>query len=127
MGHNHHLVSQPASPLTAGLRGRCLACGEGRLFDGFLSIRPRCEVCGDDLSGQDSGDGPVAFIVLLVGCIVVFGGLFAELARAWPVWLHMLVWLPLTVLLVLAIMRPAKALLIALQYRHRRDDFQQGH
>jgi uncharacterized protein (DUF983 family) len=127
VGHDHHLVNHPVSPLAAGLRGRCPACGEGRLFAGFLSVRPRCQVCGADLSGQDSGDGPVAFIVLLVGAIVVFGALFAELAWAWPVWLHMLVWLPLTVLLVLAIMRPAKALLIALQYRHRRDDFRQGH
>ena len=77
------------------------------------------------MSGQDSGDGPVAFIVLIVGFIVVFGALIAEVAWQWPIWVHMIVWLPLTVILVLAIMRPAKALMIALQYRHRRADFGQ--
>jgi uncharacterized protein (DUF983 family) len=125
VGDEHQLVNHP-SPFWAGLHARCPACGEGRLFDGFLTVRRRCEVCGADLSGQDSGDGPAAFIVLIVGCIVVFGALFAELAWEWPIWLHMLVWLPLTVLLVLGIMRPAKALLIALQYRHRREDFDRG-
>jgi uncharacterized protein (DUF983 family) len=127
VGDDQQLVTdRPPSPLAAGLQARCPACGKGRLFEGFLTVRRRCDVCGADLSGQDSGDGPVAFIVLIVGTIVVFGALFAELAWAWPIWLHMLIWLPLTVVLVLAIMRPAKALLIALQYRHRRDDFDRG-
>jgi uncharacterized protein (DUF983 family) len=91
-----------------------------------LTVRTRCDVCGTDLSGQDSGDGPVAFIVLIVGFIVVFGALLAEVAWQWPIWVHMVVWLPLTVVLVLAIMRPAKGLMIALQYRHRREDFGPG-
>jgi uncharacterized protein (DUF983 family) len=120
------VTNQRTSWLQAGLASRCPACGRGPLFEGFLTVRRRCDVCGADLSGQDSGDGPVAFIVLIVGLIVVFGALFAEVAWQWPIWLHMVVWLPLTVVLVLLIMRPAKALLIALQYRHRRDDFSQG-
>jgi uncharacterized protein (DUF983 family) len=112
--------------LGTGLRSRCPNCGKGPLFEGFLTVRRRCNVCGADLSGQDSGDGPVAFIVLIVGFIVVFGALFAEVVWQWPIRLHMLIWLPLTVVLVLLIMRPAKVLLIALQYRHRREDFGQG-
>lgn len=119
--------SQPApSALAAGLRGRCPACGQGPLFEGFLGIRPVCKVCGADLSGQDSGDGAVAFIVLIVGAIVVGLALVVEVRFGPPVWLHLLLWLPLTVLLVLALMRPFKAVLIALQYKHRRDDFSEG-
>ena len=110
-------------PLRVALRSVCPNCGEGRLFDGFLTVRQRCTVCGADLAGQDSGDGPVAFIVLIVGFVVVFGALIVEVKYEWPIWLHMVVWLPLTVILVLLIMRPAKALLIALQYKHRPDDF----
>jgi uncharacterized protein (DUF983 family) len=48
------------------------------LFAGFLHVRSTCTVCGADLSGQDSGDGAVAFIVLIVGAIVVGGALVIE-------------------------------------------------
>ena len=90
-------------------------------------MAPRCEACGLDLSVQDSGDGPVAFIVLLVGFIVVIGSaLVVEVRYGWPVWLHLLVWLPLSVPLCLLLMRPFKGVLIALQYRHRRHEFDAG-
>jgi uncharacterized protein (DUF983 family) len=93
------------------------------LFEGFLTVRSRCPACGTDLSAQDSGDGPVTFIVLIVGAVVVTLALLVEVSYAPPVWLHLLLWLPLTLVLVLALMRPFKAVLIALQYKHRRHDF----
>lgn len=109
------------APLAASLAARCPRCGRGRLFAGFLAVVPRCEVCGLDLRAQDSGDGPVAFIILIVGFLVVGGALFVEVRWGWPIWLHLLVWLPLAAALCLGLMRPLKAGLIALQYRHRRD------
>jgi uncharacterized protein (DUF983 family) len=115
------------SPFAAGLRSRCPACGRGALFTGFLTVRERCPACAADLSAQDSGDGPAAFIVLIVGAIVVALALVSEVRYEPPVWLHLVLWLPLTVVLVLALMRPFKAIMIALQYKHRPDDFtQQG-
>jgi uncharacterized protein (DUF983 family) len=120
-------LSEPKlSPFATGLAGRCPRCGRGRLFRGFLAVAPRCDVCGLNLAAQDSGDGPVAFIVLLVGIVVVGGALVVEVAYGWPVWLHLIVWLPLTVLLCLALMRPLKGALVALQYRHRRHEFDAG-
>ena len=118
-------VSANAAPsvLSAGLRGRCPACGEGPLFQGFLSVRARCPVCAVDLSAQDSGDGAVASIVLIVGAVVVTLALLVEVSYGPPVWLHLLLLLPLTMALVLALMRPFKAVLIALQYKHRPHDF----
>ena len=114
------------SPFATGFAGRCPRCGGGRLFDGFLAVVPRCGSCGLDLSAQDSGDGPVALIILLVGFIVVIAALMVEVRYAWPVWLHLLVWLPLSVLLCLVMMRPLKGILIALQYKHRRHEFDAG-
>jgi uncharacterized protein (DUF983 family) len=116
-------MNQALSPIVTGLTGRCPRCGRGRLFRGFLAVSPRCEACGLDLAGQDSGDGPVAFIILIVGFIVLGAALVAEVRYGWPVWLHLLVWLPLAMVLCLALMRPLKGLLIALQYRFRRHEF----
>jgi uncharacterized protein (DUF983 family) len=86
-------------------------------------VRERCPACGTDLAAQDSGDGPAAFIILIVGFIVVAAALVTEVRWQPPVWLHLVLWLPLTAILTLALMRPFKATLIALQYRHRRHDF----
>ena len=86
-------------------------------------VRNRCVSCGADLSGQDSGDGPIPFVIFLVGAVVVGAALLTELRYEPPVWLHLLMWLPLSVVLVLILIRPAKALMIAFQYRHRPQDF----
>jgi len=86
-------------------------------------VRKACAVCGTDLSAQDSGDGPAAFIILIVGAVVVGATLVTEVMFQPPVWLHLVLWLPLTVILALAMMRPFKAIMVALQFKHRRDDF----
>jgi uncharacterized protein (DUF983 family) len=112
------------SPYATGLGERCPACGEGRLFQGFLTVVDHCAICGADLREQDSGDGPVAFITLIAGAIVVMAALVVEVKYGWPVWLHMTVWLPLAAALSVGPMRPLKGLMIALQYKHRRSDFE---
>lgn len=123
--HAGRVTTSPGA-LATGLAGRCPRCGQGRLFRGFLEVRPHCERCGLAFGGQDSGDGPVAFIVLIAGFIVVGAALVAEVRYAWPVWLHMIVWLPLATALCLGMIRPLKGLLIALQYKHRRHEFCSG-
>ena len=67
----------------------------------------------------NSGDGPAVFIVLAVGCIVVFAALFVDLAYRPPIWVHLVLWLPLTVALCLLFLRPFKGVLVALQFHHR--------
>ena len=108
-----------AVPITRGLRGRCPRCGEGRLFDGFLTLRPACEHCGLDYGFADAGDGPAVFVILIGGAIVVFAALMTEVAFQPPYWLHAALWLPLILLVTLAPLRLIKGLLIALQYHHR--------
>ncbi|MDP3747157.1 MAG: DUF983 domain-containing protein [Phenylobacterium sp.] len=103
------------NPIVCGLRCRCPTCGQGSLFSGYLKVRPRCEGCGADFSRADSGDGPVVFILLIVGAIGCFGMLFVEFRFHPPVWLQLLIWLPSIGLLTLAVLRPFKAILIALQ------------
>src|SRR5262245_14444340 len=107
------------SALKVALTCRCPACGEGRLFQGFLTTAPRCEKCGLDYSAFDSGDGPAVFIILAAGFIVVFAALITEVLYQPPFWLHALLWLPLILIVTILPLRPTKALMIALQHRHK--------
>lgn len=106
------------NPFLAGLRGRCPRCGEGELFVGFLKFADSCAVCGLDYSGEDAGDGPAVFIMFAVGFIVVPMALVAEVVFRPPLWLHFMLWLPLTAGLSLALMRPFRAIMFALQHQH---------
>jgi uncharacterized protein (DUF983 family) len=106
-------------PIARGLRGRCPDCGEGKLFDGFLTLRPRCDRCGLDYAFADAGDGPAIFVILIGGGLVVFAALITEVVYQPPYWLHAALWLPLILLLTLAPLRMIKGLLIALQFHHK--------
>lgn len=105
--------------LAAGALGRCPKCGEGHLFDGFLKVAPRCESCGYDLAKADSGDGPAVFVILIGGFLSAFGALFTEVALNPPVWALLVVWLPMTLVICLVLLRPMKGLLLAAQFANR--------
>jgi uncharacterized protein (DUF983 family) len=113
------MTERKPSPIAAGLACRCPRCGTGKLFQGFLDLRLRCEACGLDYSFADSGDGPAVFVILFAGFIVVFAALIVEFLYQPPFWLHALLWIPLILLVTLLPLRPMKGLLIALQYHHR--------
>jgi uncharacterized protein (DUF983 family) len=106
-------------PIGRGLRGRCPRCGEGKLFSGFLTLRPACAHCGLDYSFADAGDGPAVFVILIGGFIVVFAALVTEFVYQPPYWVHAALWLPLILIVTLAPLRLIKGLLIALQYHHK--------
>jgi uncharacterized protein (DUF983 family) len=106
------------SPVRAALGCRCPRCGQGRLFTGLLDVRGACEVCGLDLSGQDAGDGPAVFVILFLGLIVVALAALVEIKFSPPIWIHLVLWTPFIILGAIAMLRPLKAGLIALQYRH---------
>jgi uncharacterized protein (DUF983 family) len=108
-----------ASPLVSGLLCRCPRCGKGRLYRGFLALQDGCPLCGLDYSFADSGDGPAVFIMLIVGFIVTGGALTVEILYEPPYWVHAVLWIPLAIGLPLLILRPLKALLIALQYANK--------
>src|SRR5689334_5949131 len=105
-------------PAVVALRGVCPRCGAPGLFVGIVRFAPACRACGLDLARFNVGDGPAAFLTLGVGAIVTILAVAVELAFAPPFWLHILLWLPLTVVLVVGSLRIAKALLLALEYRH---------
>lgn len=107
------------SALSTGLKGRCPRCGRGRLFSGYLTVRPSCESCGLGFGFADSGDGPAFFVMSFVGVVVVAAAMFVEFSYEPALWVHALLWLPFTLVLSLLLVRPSKGLLIALQYQHK--------
>ncbi len=114
------MTDTPAPSLfSTGLACRCPRCGKGRLLQGFLDIRPRCDECGLDYGFADSGDGPAVFIILIAGFLVVGSALIVEVLYQPPLWLHAVLWLPLILATTLLPLRPLKGLMIALQYHHK--------
>jgi uncharacterized protein (DUF983 family) len=107
------------SLLRAALRCRCPRCGEGRLYVGLLTVRDTCEVCGLDLREHDSGDGPAVGVMFVLSAIVVGAAFWVEFTFSPPLWVHMVLWPLVTVPLAVAMMRPLKAALVAMQYRVR--------
>ena len=107
------------NPFFAGLACRCPRCGNGRLFNGFLSLAPRCTACGLDYSFIDAGDGPAVFVIMIAGFIVVGAALGVEVVYQPPFWLHAVLWVPLILLTTLAPLRSMKGILVALQYHHK--------
>jgi uncharacterized protein (DUF983 family) len=113
------MIDTLTGSIAAGLACKCPRCGRGKLFDGFLKLRPRCEVCGLDYSFADAGDGPAVFIMFFAGAIVVGAALITEVLYQPPYWVHAVLWLPLIFILTLGPLRPMKGLMIALQYHHK--------
>ena len=116
----------PRSPLATGLACRCPRCGAGKLYAGLLAVAERCTACGLDFGPHDSGDGPAVFVILILGAIVVALAFWLEMLAGPPIWVHMAIWPPTIVVLALAMLRPAKGLLVALHYKNLRHEYDGG-
>ena len=112
-------ASAGATPMGVALRGLCPRCGARALFAGVASFAPKCRACGLDFAGFNVGDGPAAFLIFIVGGLITGLAIWVELAFEPPFWVHILLWFPLTALLVVGLLRLAKGLLLALEYRNR--------
>ena len=111
---------KPRRPvIQAMLRGafnRCMKCGRGHLFNGFLKNNTTCSVCGEEFHHHRADDAPPYFTITIVGHIIIPALLVVEVLWRPAIWIHMTLWLPLTVLLSLGLMRPIKGALIGLQW-----------
>ena len=76
-------------------------------------------MCGLDLSAQDAGDGPAVFVAFFLGLVVVGLAAVVEIRFSPPIWVHLVLWTPLIIGGAIVMLRPLKAGLIALQYRHQ--------
>ncbi len=115
-----------AQALKLALACKCPKCGTGDLYpQGFvLTLRPVCEVCGLNLAKNDSADGPAVFLIFFLGFSLVPLALLFETLFAPPLWLHAVLWGTVAICITIGSLRPLKAYIIALQYKHRPGDWE---
>jgi uncharacterized protein (DUF983 family) len=109
---------QAPSPIAAGLKGCCPRCGARTMFAGWIKFADRCAQCGLDFSAFNVGDGPAAFLTLILGALVAAMAIAVELTFSPPFWVHILLWPPITLALILASLRASKGMLLVLEYRN---------
>lgn len=110
---------RPPSPAQASLGGLCPQCGARTLFDGAIRFASRCRACGLDFSDYNVGDGPAAFLTLIIGAVITGLALGVDAIFRPPLWVHVLLWVPLTAAAVVGSLRLSKAALLALEFRHK--------
>ena len=115
----HSTPSTEPNAWLSGLLCRCPRCGKGKLLKGFLNLAPKCDVCGLDYGFADAGDGPAVFVTLIGGFLVLGAALWVELRYEPPFWVHLVIFLPLTLVVCGGLLRPLKGILVALQYRNK--------
>ncbi len=109
-------------PIRTGIRGLCPRCGQGKMFNGFLTLQKFCPVCGLDYSFADPADGP-AFFVICFACIPsAFFAVWLEVAYSPPFWVHLVTSLPIILLTCIPPLRPLKGWLVASQYFHKAEE-----
>ena len=114
MTENHY---PPLSPLDTGMRGLCPRCGQGKLFNGFLTVAKHCTSCGLDFEFADAGDGATWFVMLFASIFGVGSILGIEVAYSPVWWVHVLIAIPVLIIIPTLLLRPVKGLLLAQQWR----------
>ena len=98
--------------LRRGLWNRCPFCGEGKVFAGYLAVVPECSHCHAPLGLLRADDAPPYFTIFAAGHLLVPGVLMVERAYQPPMWLHMVVWLPLFAIVCTLLLRPIKGAVV---------------
>jgi uncharacterized protein (DUF983 family) len=109
---------------SAALFGLCPKCGAKTLYETaqrktLIKFASRCRVCGLDISAFNVGDGPAAFLTLIVGALITGLALWLELTMHPPFWVHIVLWVPITVAAVVGGLRASKAALLAAEYQRQ--------
>ncbi|RWC09087.1 MAG: DUF983 domain-containing protein [Mesorhizobium sp.] len=118
-GGEHHSgrVARPLwTAIKPGLLGRCPRCGEGKLFYAFTKTVDTCSVCGEEINHHRADDLPAYLVIVIVGHIVVGSFMAVEATTTLSNLQHALIWVPLTIILALALLQPVKGAVIGLQW-----------
>jgi uncharacterized protein (DUF983 family) len=106
-----------AQAVWRGFRMRCPNCGRGRLFGRFLKVVDHCPECGEELFHHRADDFPAYLVIVVVGHLIVPGILAVEIAYRPAYWIHLSIWLPLTIISALGLLQPVKGAIVGLQWQ----------
>lgn len=107
-----------------GLRGRCPRCNSGKIFGKYLKIKDSCSHCGQEFHHHRADDFPPYITITIVGHIILSSATSVQIIYGPPMWVHMLLWLPLILILSLAMLPPVKAALVGIQWAHYMHGFE---
>ena len=113
--------SQNGQPglVSAALFGLCPDCGAKTLFSGPVRFSDRCDQCGLDYAAFNVGDGPAALLTMAIGALIIVAAINLEIAFHPPFWVHALIWVPVTVIMVVLSLRVAKGALLIAEHRNK--------
>jgi uncharacterized protein (DUF983 family) len=103
----------------AALFGLCPECGASTLFDGPVKFQEKCGACGLDYGRYNVGDGPAAFLTLIIGALLIVLALTLDMVWQPPLWVHVVLWAPLTGVAVVYGLRIAKGALLASEHQRQ--------
>ncbi|HCK32947.1 MAG: hypothetical protein CMH32_02485 [Micavibrio sp.] len=108
------------------IQQKCPKCEKASMFKSFWSLETneQCPHCGFKLAEHDSGDGPAVFLSFILGFSIVPLILVIAMKTDWPLWLHTIIWSPIILGLSIGLLKPSKAVTIALQYWNRSSDWE---
>jgi uncharacterized protein (DUF983 family) len=124
-----HMSEGPRAAWPAIKRGfmcRCPECGQGRMFAKFLKVQPVCDNCGEELFHEQAHDFPPYITITIVAHIILFGVVMVEQHGDWSMEMQLAVWVPLTIVLTLALMQPVKGAVVGYQWARRMHGFGGG-
>lgn len=109
--------------IKTGFFGKCPACGDGKIFGAFLKVNDSCQACGEELHHQRADDFPPYLVIFIVGHVVLTLVLLVEVQYQLSTFAHLSIWLPLTLVMALALLQPVKGAVIGLQWAQRMHGF----
>src|SRR5262245_44000260 len=115
-GHKSLPPRHVTRSLLRGFAERCPNCGKGSLLRAYLKVRDACPSCVQVRQQHRTDDAPAYFTVVVVGHVIVGGVLALERAWAPPSWVHLALWLPLSLVSSLWLLPRIKGALVGLQW-----------
>ncbi len=113
------VVAMPgwATALRRGLAMRCPACGEASAFAGYLTVQPVCPHCDAPLGRVPCDDAPPYITLLIALHFIIITMVLADYDGGMNWITSMLIFVPLTTVLLLAMLRPIKGALLAIMLK----------
>ena len=100
--------------MARGFVGRCPCCGQTRLFSGWLRQSTTCAACHAPLGAVRADDAPPYFVIFFVAHLIIVILVLFDARMGLSVFAEAAIFLPITLLLSLALLRPVKGALIGL-------------